>query len=117
MDFPGGSDAVLQNCARHEWFGCPFYDLARKAATDVAAGLRASEVSRAERIAALTEDIMNLPPGWRWVRTPEGSWKEYVPLLENPWPDWPGLREAKLKEAIAWTHARPEYGARNTPPD
>src|SRR5207302_783815 len=54
LDFPGGSDAVLQNCTRHEWFGCPFHDLARKAATDVVAGLRVgTDESRAERIAAL----------------------------------------------------------------
>ena len=40
LDFPGGADAVLQNCHHHEWFGCPFYELARKGATDVAAGLK-----------------------------------------------------------------------------
>src|SRR5438128_1604090 len=116
LDFPGGSDAVLQNCLRHEWFGCPYYDLARKAATDVIAGLPFSSDSRAERLAALTNEIMNLPPGWRWVRDPSGSRKEYVPLLENPWPDWPGLREAKLQEKLQWIYARREYGAPSTPP-
>ena len=68
LDFPGGADAVLQNCLRHEWFGCPYYDLARKAATDIVAGLPASHESRSEQIARLTNEIMNLPPGWRWVR-------------------------------------------------
>ena len=49
-------------------------------------------------------EIMNLAPGWRWVRDASGARKEYVPLLENPWPDWPGLRDAKLKEKRC--HAR-----------
>lgn len=116
LDFPGGADAVLQNCIRHEWFGCPFYDLARKAATDVVAGLPASsEESRAERIAALTMEIMNLPPGWRWVRDSSGSRKEYVPLLQNPWPDWPGLREAKLREKIQCILSRDEYRVAEEP--
>lgn len=116
LDFPGDSDAVLQLCHRHEWYGCPHYDLARKAATDVAAGLPSSDISRAERIARLTDEITNLKPGWRWVRDSSGSRKEYVPLLENPWPDWPGLREAKLKEKLQWIYARPEYGDPDTPP-
>jgi hypothetical protein len=116
LDFPGGSDAVLQNCVRHEWFGCPFYDLARKAATDVVAGLGASEISRAERIATLTNEIMGLAPGWRWVRDPSGARKEYVPLLENPWPDWPGLREAKVQEKLRWIYSRSEYRVPDEPP-
>jgi len=115
LDFPGGSDAVLQNCIRHEWFGCPFHDLARKAATDIVAGLPGSDLSRAERIALLTTEIMNFGPGWRWIRDARGARKEYVPLLENPWPNWPGLREAKLKEKLQWIHARPEYGVVETP--
>jgi hypothetical protein len=115
LDFPGGADTVLQNCVRHEWFGCPYYDLARKAATDIVAGLASSLVSRAERIAGLADQIMNLPAGWRWVRDTAGSRKEYVPLLENPWPDWPGLRDAKLQEKLRCIYARPEYGAAATP--
>ena len=116
LDFPGGADPVLQNCVRHEWFGCPYHELARKAATDVIAGLPPSEQSRAERLAELTQEIMTLPPGWRWVRDSAGSRKEYVPLLENPWVDWPGLRDAKLQEQIQWIRARPEYGVPVTPP-
>ncbi len=119
LDFPGGSDAVLQNCHRHEWFGCPHYDLARKAATDVESGLPPTEESRAERIARLTTEIMNLPAGWRWVKDRFGSRKEYVPMLENPWPAWPGLREEKLCQKLSEIYARPEYrktGERSSPP-
>lgn len=117
LDFPDGPDAVLQNCHRHEWFGCPFHELARKAATDVAAGLPpTAEESRAERVARLTDEITTLPPGWRYVRDPAGARKEYVPLLPHPWPDWPGLRAAKLEEKLTWIRARPEYGAPATPP-
>lgn len=124
LDFPD-PDAVLQNCLRHEWFGCPNHKLARIAATDVVAGLSwDTEESRAERIARLTDEIMNLPPGYRWVRDPEGSRKEYVEMLQNPWPDWPGLRERKLLEKLTWIYARPEYqtsaaphtGVPDTPP-
>src|SRR5947208_1770428 len=85
LDFPGGADAVLQNCLRHEWFACPSHKLARIAAIDVLTGLGSSEVSRAERLENLTDDIVTMAPGWRWVRDARGSRKEYVPLLENPW--------------------------------
>lgn len=116
LDFPGGADPVLQNCAAHEWFGCAHYALAREGATDVVGGLPADERSRAERIAALADDITNLPAGWRWVRDEAGARREYVPLLEHPYPDWPGLRAAKLGEKLAWIHSRSEYGAGGTPP-
>lgn len=115
LDFPD-PDAVLQNCLRHEWFGCPNYDLARRAAVDLAAGLPRGERTRADIVAELTDDVMNLPPGWRWVRDPAGSRKEYVPLLENPWPDWPGLRAAKLEEKRCQIRARPEYRTSAPPP-
>lgn len=39
LNFPGDNGEILQNCTRHEWFGCPNYDLARKAAADYLAGL------------------------------------------------------------------------------
>jgi hypothetical protein len=109
QNLPAGADAILQNCHRHEWFACPSYDLARKAATDIAAGLRPGDASRSERIATLTDEVINLSPGWRWVRDAAGARKEYVPLLENPWPDWPGLREAKFEEKLQWIYRRPEY--------
>ncbi|HYH66530.1 MAG TPA: hypothetical protein VD866_17685 [Urbifossiella sp.] len=110
LEFPGGSDGVLQNCLRHEWFGCPLYDLARKAAVDILSGLPATDEARAARLEWLTTDVMNLGPGWRWVREPRGSWKEYVPMLASPWPNWPGLRDAKLKEKLEKTWQRSEYG-------
>lgn len=109
LDFPGGADGVLQNCLRHEWFGCPHYDLARKAASDVVAGLPRDERSRAERVADLTDEIMGLEPGWRYVRDRRGSHKEYVPLLVSKWPAWPGLRQAELEEQLRWIYSRPEY--------
>jgi len=109
LNFPGSVDEVLQNARVHHWYGCSHYDLARKAATDVASGLARGEESRTELIAQLTEEIMRFKPGWRWSVYPSGSRKEYVPLLENPWPDWPGLREAKLQERLCQIYARPEY--------
>lgn len=108
LDFPD-PDAVLQNCLRHEWFRCGSYELARKAAVDILAGLVPDGRSRAERLEELTTDVLGLAPGWRWVRDPEGSRREYVPMLENPWPDWPGLREAKLKEKLCRIYSREEY--------
>lgn len=114
LDFPGGADAVLQNCWRHEFFGCPNRDLAHKAAVDILTGLPHSDESRSQRLEQLTNEIANLPPGWRWVRDGSGSRKEYVPMLEHPYPDWPGLREAKLEEKIQWILARPEYGVNET---
>lgn len=112
LDFPD-PDAVLQNCLRHEWFRCGNYELARKAAVDILAGLTPDGRSRAERLEELTTDVMGLGPGWRWVRDPEGSRKEYVEMLRNPWPDWGGgmLREAKLKEKLCRIYSRPEYRA------
>jgi hypothetical protein len=108
-DFACGADTIYQLCKRHEWYQCASYDLARKAATDVVCGLTADDRSRAERIAALTEEIMHLKPGWRWVRDERGSRKEYVPLLENPWPDWKGLRETMYQGKLAWIYSQPEY--------
>jgi hypothetical protein len=117
LDFPGGADAVLQNCVRHEWYRCSSHDLARKAATDVIAGLLASaDTSRAERLNQITQEIMNLPPGVRWVRDQRGSRKERVTMLEDAWPDWPGLRNRKLAEKLAAIRARPEYGVPAAPP-
>jgi hypothetical protein len=113
---PSQLEDLLQICHRHEWYCCPNYELARKAAVDIVAGLKIGDESRPQRIAKITDEIMNLDPGWRWVRDQKGSRKEYVPLLENPWPDWPGLRESKFQEKLQWIYARPEYGGRDTPP-
>lgn len=109
LDFPGGADDVLQLCHRHEWYRCDQYELARKAATDIVPGLGRSETPRAQRIADIADEIMNFEPGWRYVRDKRGSRREYVPLLEDPWPDWPGLREAKRQEKLQWIYSRMEY--------
>ena len=109
LSFPGGHEAVLNNCKRHEWMGLKSYELARKAAADILANLPPDERSRPERMEQLTNDVMTMAPGWRWVVEGGRAWREYVPMLENPWPDWPGLREAKLREKLARTFARPEY--------
>lgn len=115
LDFPGGADPVLQNCLVHYWYGCPYHDLARKAAVDVLPGLPRTEQSRAERLEELTNDIMTLRPGWRWTRDAGGSRKEYVPMLEHPWPNWGNLRDDKLKETICQIYAHPAYGGPATP--
>lgn len=115
LDFPGGADAVLQNCLVHHWYGSPFHDLARKAAVDVLPGLPRTDASRAERIEDLTHEIMTLKPGWRWTRDADGSRKEYVPLLEHPVPDWGNLREDKLQEKLCQIYAHRAYGVRAMP--
>lgn len=109
LDYPGGAGQVLQNCKRHEWYGCPDFDLARKAAIDILAALRPDGRSRAERLEELTHDVMTLRPGERWVREGAAAWREYVPLLKNPWPDWPGLHDAKIRDKLARVYNRPEY--------
>jgi hypothetical protein len=116
LDFPGGPDAVMQNCKEHNWFGCSSYELARKAAIDIAAGLPPCVETRSELIESLTRDIMGMRPGHRWVRDLNGSRREYVPMLEEPWPDWPGLREKKLREKIEWIYSREEYRRNDEPP-
>jgi hypothetical protein len=115
LNFPGGVDGFLTGCVRKEVYRAGDYDLARKMATILAPGFPPGEEKRTELIARLTTEIMNLEPGWRFVTDRSGSRKEYVPMLEEPWPDWPGLREGKLKEKIEWIHQRPEY-RRSSPP-
>ncbi len=110
LAYPGGAENVLQNCGRHEWYGCASYDLARKAAVDICTGLDPEpEESRAELLARITRDVMRLKPGERWVCERDGTHKEYVPMLKNPWPDWPGLREARFEEKLACIYRRTEY--------
>ncbi|HYH66798.1 MAG TPA: hypothetical protein VD866_19040 [Urbifossiella sp.] len=129
LNFPGGPDGFLQNCVRKETFRAADYDLARKLAAVIETGLPDSKKTvtrkngdeeqdekRAERLTWLAKDIMSLAPGWRYVTDGGGSRKEYVPMLENPWPDWPGLREAKLEEKLSWIRQRPEYRATAGPP-
>lgn len=116
LDVPGSVDDFLQLFHRHEWYACQSYELARKAATDIVAGLPRSDEPRAQRVAQITDEIMNFEPGWRWVRDKYGSRKQYVPMLENPWPDWPGLREGKYLEQLCRIHVRPEYRVADAKP-
>ncbi|MFN4261396.1 MAG: hypothetical protein ACK4RK_19085 [Gemmataceae bacterium] len=109
LDVPCDPNDLLQLCHRHEWYRCSNYELARKAATDIVAGLPGSDQPRAQRVAAIADEIMNFSLGWRFVRDRSGSRKEYVPMLQNPWPDWPGLREAKLQEKLQLIYNRTEY--------
>lgn len=116
LDVPCGPDDLLQLCHRHEWYRLSEYGLARKAAVDVLAGLPpCRDEPRASRIESLTAELMNLRPGERYVRDRTGARKEYVPLLRNPWPDWPGLRAAKFQEKLRWIHSRPEFLPRVAP--
>lgn len=119
LDFPCPPERVLQLCTRHEYFRCSNVDLARKAATDLIGGIDRDdqdERSRAERIADLADDIMALATGKRWVREEGRSSEEYVELPENPWPDWPGFRDAKHQEKLTWIYSQPEYHRPAAPP-
>ena len=109
-NFPGGPEGYFQNCQEKHFYRTGDYALARKLASFVVGGVRrGDEDSRARMIDDVVTDLMTFDPGWRYVVGPSGTRKEYVPLLENPWPDWPGLREAKLKEKLQWIYSRPEY--------
>jgi hypothetical protein len=115
LDYPGGHVPVLTNCKRHKWFACPSHDLARKAAEDILGSLPVGDASRAERMNELTHDVMTLKPGWRWNVEGGRAWKEYKPMLEHPFPDWPDLRQAKLEELLCRIRSRPEYSAAASP--
>lgn len=119
LDFPCPPERVFQLCNRHEYFRCSNADLARKAAIDLIGGLDRDdedERSRAERVADLADDIMALRTGRRWVREEGRSREEYVELPENPWPDWPGFRDAKHQEKLTWIYSQPEYRRPAAPP-
>ncbi|HQR05680.1 MAG TPA: hypothetical protein PLN21_02605 [Gemmatales bacterium] len=108
-------DNILQNCSEHQYFRCASYDVARKAAQDIAAGfqwLGSSDISRAETIAQLTTELLHFSPGWRYVRDGRGSRKEFVPLLKDPWV-WPSLQIPKLREKMNRIYSKPEYAGRN----
>jgi len=118
LDVPGGADDLIQVCHRREWYGCQSYDLARKAAIDVVSCMHiGDDDNRAKMIQSITGEIKRFSPGWRYVVQAGRVRKEYVPLLQNPWPDWPGLRDQKAKEKLEWIHARPEYGVQSMPRD
>lgn len=115
-NFPGGTDGYFQNFPRKEIYRTADRDLARKMASIIASENPDYELTRAERVESLTSKIMNLQPGWRFVTGPGGSrFPEYVVPLRSPWPDWPGLREAKLKEKLKCIYNRIEYRKRDEP--
>jgi hypothetical protein len=116
-NFPNGPDGFFANCQRKETYRVGHYELARKLASMYVAGLPAGEETRANRIDAMTTSLMTLKPGWRWVTDRNGPCQEYVPMLESGWPDWPGLREAKLHERLCEIYARPEYRTFDGPSD
>ncbi|MFO0814109.1 MAG: hypothetical protein U0796_12865 [Gemmatales bacterium] len=108
-------DNIFQNCSEHQYFRCASYDVARKAAQDIAAGfhwLAGADISRAETIAQLTTELLHFSPGWRYVRDGRGSRKEFVPLLKDPWV-WPSLQIPKLREKLSRIFSKPEYAGRN----
>jgi hypothetical protein len=116
-NFPGGTDGYFQNFPRKEIFRTADRDLARKMASIVASENPDPEETRSNQIESLTTEIMTLRPGWRIVTGPGGSrFPEYVIPLKSPWPDWPGLREAKLQEKLNWIYSRKEYQKHEDPP-
>lgn len=72
-----GADTVLQHFVRHAWFGCPYYDLARKAATDVLSGKPASEQGRQGQI---ENEIRTTDLGQYFTDSP------FTPTC--PWAEW-----------------------------
>ncbi len=113
-NFPNGPEGFFQNCQEKHFYRTGDYTLAHKLAAFVAAGMsRGEKQSRAEMIDGITSELMGFKPGWRYVVGPGGTRKEYVPMLVNPWPDWPGLRQAKREEKLCRIYSRPEY--RKTP--
>jgi hypothetical protein len=114
-NFPNGHTGFFQNCQRKEVYRSG-YEVARMMAPMIVARLPGGEESRASRVDAVTGEILNFRPGERYVIDRSGARREYVPMLETLYPDWPGLRSAKLEELLCRIYARPEYGDRETPP-
>jgi hypothetical protein len=103
------ADDLFQLCHRHEFFRCPNYDLARRAAADILTGLPRTEQSRAERLAEIADDLTNLAPGWHWVRDQAGSRKELSRILDHPYPNWGNLRREKDRCQLETIWARGEF--------
>lgn len=118
LNFPtaGITSDMLTNCLRHEWFFAANQAVLQKAGADL--GGKEYE-----------EQIRQLKPGERYVKQRSYVFKEYVPLLENPW-GYPGLLKVKALAALKEIKERPEYrtptvtegqlildaGAKSTPP-
>jgi hypothetical protein len=115
-NFPGGTDGYFTNFTRKEMFRTADHDLAKKMA-GIIASEHPSGNSRADRVASITTSIMTLKPGWRLVTGPGSTGQpEYVPMLENKWPDWPGLRDARFEEKLQCIYSRTEYQKTVEPP-
>lgn len=109
-NFPGGTDGYFQNFQRKEIYRTSDRDLARKMANIIASEHPSYETTRASQVDAITSEIMTLSTGWRFITGPGGSRSpQYVQPLKHLWPDWPGLREAKLQEKLACIYSRTEY--------
>jgi len=93
-------DTVLQNCDRQRWFYCGDASVARIGANAL------GDSSLAER-------LMMLGPGEHYVKDHNKVYREYLPLLEDPW-HFPGLSEKKAELALERMHERPEYHSGNS---
>jgi hypothetical protein len=89
------TDAVLQNCTRHEWFYCANNAVAQQAAADLGdsdyRGL-----------------IRQLATGQRYVKDRNRVFHEQVPPLPDPWV-FPRLNDQKANAFLQQIRQRPEY--------
>ena len=107
---PNSFDGLLTICGRKVVYRIADRDLAHKMAAIAEAGLPpTADETRTERIERLTRMFMNFQPGERAVTDRAGTRITKANKLNNPWPDWPGLREAKLQEKICRIQKSPEY--------
>lgn len=99
---PFVNDSVMQNTQRHEWMFCGSAAVAQQGAADLGSP-------------DYKERLMRIGRGVRIVKDLREVFQEYVPPMERAW-SFPGLDEAKAKEALRRIRKRPEYltGARST---
>lgn len=97
LNFPSTdiTEGMLTNCLRHEWFFAANEAVVRKAAADL--GSKDYEAG-----------IRSLKPGERYVKDRDRVFREYVPLLRDPW-GFPGLAKKKAQHALEEIKTRPEY--------
>ena len=91
----GISEQVFSNCVRHEWFYNSNVNVCRQAAADLGNPNAA-------------EEIRSFCAGERYVRAGRQVFREYVPLLPDPW-TIPGLADKKARIALAEIRRRPEF--------
>jgi len=105
MNFPNSSvtDAVLTNCARHEWYYAANAAVARAAAADLGGH---DENSQTE----VQAKIRGLGVGQRYVKHHQNIFSETVKPLEDVW-CFPGLADKKAHKALQQIRQRPEYRA------